>query len=174
MKLQSSAFDDGQTMDEKYTCSSYDLVISPPFSVADVPSEAKSLALVLDDQESGDVVHTIYWFLFNIDPKTGEIEEGKIPKGAVVGTNSFGRTRYEGPCPPENDVRDFRFILYALHEKLPEDATLTYGKFRNVSDELTIETAVVWVRVHRPSGEIRFASEQAANQLSSFTNEQHK
>jgi phosphatidylethanolamine-binding protein (PEBP) family uncharacterized protein len=50
-----------------------------------------------------------------IDPSLGEIEAGRLPKGAVVGTNSYGKAAY-GICPkaPETYV----FTLYALPKRL--------------------------------------------------------
>jgi hypothetical protein len=51
--------------------------------------------------------------VWNIDPKTKEIAEGSVPKGAQQGMNDFRRRDYGGPCPPSGTHRYF-FKLYAL------------------------------------------------------------
>ena len=46
-------------------------------------------------------------------PDTTEIPAKSIPKGALKGTNDFGKQSYGGPCPPSGTHRYF-FKLYAL------------------------------------------------------------
>ena len=106
-------------MPSEYTCDGDDL--SPPLSISDVPSNAKSLALVMDDPDApaGTWDH---WVVFNIPAATKEIPKGTEPKG-TKGKNSWGRTGYGGPCPPSGTHRYF-FKLYALDTalNLPEGA----------------------------------------------------
>ncbi len=58
------------------------------------------------------------WAVTNIDPGLEGLEAGKLPKGAVVGQNSFGKQGYE-ICPqrPETLI----FALYALSQHLPAE-----------------------------------------------------
>ena len=109
MKLTSSAFSHNGSIPSEYTCDGSDL--SPPLSISDVPSNAKSLALISDDPDA-PVGTWDHWVVFNIPPLTKEIPKGKEPSG-IAGKNSWGRTGYCGPCPPSVTHRYF-FKLYDL------------------------------------------------------------
>jgi hypothetical protein len=110
MKIMSSAFENNTEIPMKYSCGREG--INPPLSFQDVPVNAKSLALIMDDPDApnGTFVH---WVLFNIDPKTQEIKENSIPQGALRGKTSAGRFDYVAVCPPSGTHRYF-FKLYAL------------------------------------------------------------
>ncbi len=113
MEITSSAFEHEGKIPSRYTCDGED--ISPPLEFADVPEEAKSLVLVMDDPDAlaGTFDH---WLAWNIPANTKSIEEGKEPEG-VQGTTDFGRKGYGGPCPPSGEHRYF-FKLYALDTEL--------------------------------------------------------
>jgi len=112
--LQSSAFSEGSTIPEKYTCEGPD--VSPPLSWSGVPEEAQSLVLIADDPDApaGTWVH---WVIFNIPPDTGEFPEGVTDLG-TEGKNDFNRTGYGGPCPPPGNAHRYFFKLYALDTTL--------------------------------------------------------
>ena len=125
MKLTSSAFDHEGKIPAKYTCDGDNT--SPPLTISDVPSDAKSLVLIMDDpdvpkelKEDGMWDH---WVIFNIPVSASDIKEGTEPEG-TPGTGTAGNTNYFGPCPPDREHRYF-FKLYALDTKLdlPESAT---------------------------------------------------
>jgi Raf kinase inhibitor-like YbhB/YbcL family protein len=83
-----------------------------------VPSGARSLALLMEDPDApgGTFVH---WTLYDLRPSTATLPAGDAPSGARQGENSFGHTRYDGPCPPKGDKpHRYEFILYALREPL--------------------------------------------------------
>ncbi|MEW6116632.1 MAG: YbhB/YbcL family Raf kinase inhibitor-like protein [Nitrospirota bacterium] len=114
LKLSSPVFKDNSPIPSKYTCDGND--VNPPLVIENVPSNAKSLVLIVDDPDApmGTWVH---WVVWNIEPKTKEIKEHSLPKGAIQGINDFKKHDYGGPCPPSGTHRYF-FKLYAL------DATL--------------------------------------------------
>ncbi len=120
MKLTSSAFANNQPIPSEYTCDGDDL--SPPLSISDVPTNAKSLAFVMDDPDA-PVGTWDHWVVFNIPLSTREIPKGTEPDG-IAGKNSWGRTGYGGPCPPSGTHRYF-FKLYALDTtlNLPQGST---------------------------------------------------
>lgn len=110
LKITSPIFENNDNIPKKYTCDGID--ISPPFFIENVPTDAKSLALIVDDPDApmGTWVH---WVLWNINPRTKEIKENRVPEGAKQGINDFRKHDYGGPCPPSGTHRYF-FKLYAL------------------------------------------------------------
>ncbi len=111
MKLTSEEFKNCEYISPGYTCDGDN--VNPPLEISEVPENAKSLALIMDDPDApgGTFVH---WLVWNLPPETKEIDCGNsMPLDAVCGTTSFGRTGYGGPCPPEGEHRYF-FKLYAL------------------------------------------------------------
>jgi Raf kinase inhibitor-like YbhB/YbcL family protein len=125
MKLTSTAFKNGGKIPSKHTCDGPN--INPPLNIADVPSGAKSLVLVMDDP---DVPKNLrkdgmwdHWVVFNIPVTVQEIKEGEEPKG-VHGIGTSQNLKYNGPCPPDREHRYF-FKLYALDMELdlPQKAT---------------------------------------------------
>ncbi len=125
MKITSSAFQQGANIPSKFTCDGANT--NPPLQISDVPSEAKSLVLIVDDPDapSGLFTHLAVW---NISPQTSTIGEGSMPKG-VQGTNDFGRSGYGGPCPPSGS-HHYYFKIFALDRELD----LPFGAKRSQLD----------------------------------------
>ena len=113
MKITSSAFQEGADIPPKFTCDGANT--SPPLQIADAPSEAKSLILIVDDPDAPSGLFT-HWTVWNIPPQTSGIAERGTPKG-VQGTNDFGRSGYGGPCPPSGMHR-YYFKVFALDREL--------------------------------------------------------
>jgi len=86
--------------------------ISPELRIANVPANARSLVLIVDDPDSPSGLWT-HWLVWNLPASTTSIPEGKLPSGAIQGKNSFGHFCYDGPAPPSGTHRYF-FHLYAL------------------------------------------------------------
>ncbi len=120
MTISSPAFASGESIPKKYTCDGEN--INPQLFISDVPDDAVSLALVMNDPDAPNGVFT-HWTIWNIDPTTTEIPEGSVPQDATCGKTSFGSVGYGGPCPPSGSHRYF-FKLYALDTALdlPEEA----------------------------------------------------
>ena len=120
MKLTSSAFTHNGNIPSEFTCDGSN--INPPLSITDVPANAKSLALIVDDPDAPVGVWD-HWIVFNINPSLNEIKQNTQPQG-TPGKNSGGRNSYQGPCPPSGTHRYF-FKLYALDTtlSLPEGST---------------------------------------------------
>ena len=71
-----------------------------------------------------------HWVLFNIPSEITALPENQpksaqLSNGAVQGRNSWGRTGYDGPCPPNGPAHTHRFFLYAL------DISLDLGSSAN-------------------------------------------
>lgn len=114
MKIQSSAFGEGQPIPKKYTCDGDG--VNPPLNFSDIPSKTQSLALIVDDPDApaGTWVH---WLVWDMDPAVTSLAENSAPSGATQGKTSFGQNVYGGPCPPAGQHR-YYFKLYALDTKL--------------------------------------------------------
>jgi Raf kinase inhibitor-like YbhB/YbcL family protein len=109
MQISSPAFQNGAAMPSEHTCDGPDLV--PPLAFTDVPKNARSLALIMDDPDA-PMGLWVHWLVWNIPPNTTAISKGqKIPY--AQGTTSWNRPGYGGPCPPSGTHRYF-FKLYAL------------------------------------------------------------
>lgn len=122
MNILSTAFQEKEVIPSKYTCDGAN--ISPPIFFDDIPSEAKSLALIVDDTDATGGGTFTHWTIWNISPDMRQINEGEIPAGASEGTTGFGNVGYGGPCPPKgNPPHRYVFRLYALNKmlELPSD-----------------------------------------------------
>ena len=113
MKITSSAFQQGVNIPSKFSCDGPNS--SPPLQISDVPTEAKSLVLIVDDPDAPSGLFT-HWAVWNISPQNTTIAEGNTPKG-VQGTNDFGKSGYGGPCPPSGTHR-YYFKVFALDREL--------------------------------------------------------
>ena len=114
LQISSTAFSDGQTIPQRHTCEGDN--VSPPLSWSGAPSEARSLALIVDDPDapSGTFVH---WLAWGLDPGSNGLDEGQ--PAPVEGTNGFGEKGYGGPCPPPgHGPHRYFHRLYSLNSEL--------------------------------------------------------
>jgi len=111
MKILSPEFENNGPIPSKFTCQGDD--INPPLVIENIPKEAKSLVLIVDDPDA-PMVTWVHWVVFDI-PLINRIEENSIP--GKQGRNDFSRKGYGGPCPPSGTHRYF-FKIYALDKIL--------------------------------------------------------
>jgi len=111
MKILSPEFQNNEFIPKKFTCQGED--VNPALIIENIPKEAKSLALIVDDPDA-PMGMWVHWVVFDI-PLISRIEENSIP--GKQGRNDFGRNNYGGPCPPSGTHRYF-FKIYALDKKL--------------------------------------------------------
>jgi len=116
MKLTSSAFQNGEMIPTQYTCDGQDMC--PPLEWEDVPAETQSFVLIMDDPDAPMGIWD-HWIVYDIPASTRRFEEGmtELPEGSYHGLNSWGKTKWGGPCPPDREHRYF-FKLYALDRAL--------------------------------------------------------
>ena len=117
MTISSPEFAGGQPMPAKSALRGANK--SPQVLIGSVPENAKTLVLIVDDPDSPSGLWT-HWLEWNIPTSASVIAEGEVPNGAVVGKNSFGNVRYDGPAPPSGTHRYF-FRIFALDTKLSLD-----------------------------------------------------
>jgi Raf kinase inhibitor-like YbhB/YbcL family protein len=114
MQLTSSVLVEGGSIPKQYTCDG--LNTSPDLAWTGVPSETKSLALIVDDPDApaGDWVH---WVLYDLPPDLTSLPEGVQGIG-TQGVNDFRKTSYGGPCPPRGSKHRYFFKIYALDQEI--------------------------------------------------------
>lgn len=119
VNVSSRAFKDGAPLPKEYACHGAD---NPPLRWSGIPRTAKSIALVVDGTSADRA--EVHWVVFNIDPRTTELVEGRVPPGARQGRTTSGKIGYEPPCRPQDN---YRFSVYALRTRLdlPDGASLT-------------------------------------------------
>ena len=128
MRIISPAFRNGERIPRQY--SRYGEDKSPPLRIDDVPANAKSLVLIMDDPDAPTGMFT-HWTVFDIDPKTADIGEDHAPEApARQGINDYGEVQYGGPQPPSGEHRYF-FRIFALDTKLD----LPRGSERDVIED---------------------------------------
>ena len=126
MKLTSSAFTNNGKIPSKYTCDGNN--INPELIISNVPKNAKSLVLIMDDPDA-PIGNWDHWVVFNIPVTTNVINEDSEAQG-VAGKNSWKKTGYGGPCPPDREHRYF-FKLYALDTSLNLEEGATKKEVEN-------------------------------------------
>ncbi len=124
--ITTSAFASGAAIPERYTCKGEDL--SPALEWKDAPAKTAAFAMIMDDPDAPAGVW-VHWVLWNLPRSATSLREGvarsdQLEDGSQQGRNSFGKTGYNGPCPPPGQTHRYFFRLYALDVKLnlPADA----------------------------------------------------
>lgn len=108
LTVTSTAFNADGNIPLKYSCEGAN--INPPLSIRNVPENAKSLALILDDPEATHGTFT-HWTVWNIPVGIETITENSNP--GTEGKNGSGKTGYTGPCPPTG-THHYHFKIFAL------------------------------------------------------------
>lgn len=89
---------------------------SPALRWQGVPEGTAELVLFMMNLRPAQGTLVFDWAVAGISPKLKEIKAGRLPKGAVVGSNSQGFTHYE--LCPEGRGETYIFTLFALPKKL--------------------------------------------------------
>lgn len=117
LKVSSAAFEHNGFIPIRYTCDGEN--INPPLLIENIPKEAESMVLIMDDPDAPVDVFD-HWIVINIpinhDKTSVKIGENTVPGMQVL--NSFGRHHYGGPCPPAGNPHRYFFKVYALDEEL--------------------------------------------------------
>lgn len=119
LKLTSPAFENLGVIPRKHTGEGED--VSPALSWSNLPSGARSLAVVCHDPDAPllepGTYGFVHWVLYNIPATTAELPEGA--QGFTSGITNFGKPGYGGPMPPEgHGVHHYYFWLLALDKEL--------------------------------------------------------
>ena len=119
LSIEASDFDDDERMPDYVGYVNENE--NPELRIENVPEDAESLVLVLDDPDARPVVGFTFdhWLTWDIDPDIGTIPRGWEPSEdeATVGYNDFVENDFSGPSPPDGAHR-YRFKLFALDSEL--------------------------------------------------------
>ena len=124
MRIESSAFKEGQVVPKKHTGEGGNL--SPALSWSGVPAGTRELALICDDPDAPTAEPWVHWLIYGIPADTSSLPEGikqdarpNSPAGATQGENSWNKIGYGGPMPPPgHGPHRYYFKLYALDTKM--------------------------------------------------------
>jgi Raf kinase inhibitor-like YbhB/YbcL family protein len=111
LTVKSPAFSHKDFIPSKYTCDGIN--VNPELDIEDIPAEAKSLVLIMDDPDAPNGTFD-HWIMWNI-PLKNRIEENSSP--GAEGKNGKKENKYTGPCPPHG-THHYHFKVYALDTKL--------------------------------------------------------
>jgi len=142
LRLESSAFGEGESIPTKYTCDGVN--ISPPLTWSDTPDETTSFAIIFDDPDAPSRIW-VHWVLYNIPAEQAGLEEHipndkKLADGALHAINDFGNYGYGGPCPPSG-IHRYVMKLFALDTILDLDAGATKKQLLKAVEGHIIEQA---------------------------------
>lgn len=124
LKVKSSAFQTGEMIPSEYTFDGKN--ISPDLSWGVAPTGVKSYAILVEDPDipipSFLIPAWVHWVVYNISPETTSIPKaflnnGSIENSSKLGTTSYRKQKYGGPCPPFGTHR-YYFKVYALDKTL--------------------------------------------------------
>jgi len=122
LSVTSSAFAAGAPIPVNYSCESLN-VESPPLGWKGVPSDAKTLVLILKDPDAPNGTF-IHWVVYNLRASLSGLDANgptadKPTTGGMQGVNSLGQMGYKGPCPPPGSApHHYHFELSALDTAL--------------------------------------------------------
>jgi Raf kinase inhibitor-like YbhB/YbcL family protein len=118
--ISTSAFSNGSSIPQKFTCQGPD--VSPQFAWTESPTATKSFAILVDDPDA-PVGNWNHWTMWNLPATVHGLPEGVsrdawLSDGTEQGRNDFGKTGYNGPCPPAGKPHRYYFKLFALDTTL--------------------------------------------------------
>jgi Raf kinase inhibitor-like YbhB/YbcL family protein len=106
--VTSAAYGEGERIPVEFTCSGGDT--QPPYTIAGLPDETVSIAVVMDAAVPQGVF--THWVQFDMPP------DPDIPQDAVgvgtLGSGLFGALGYSGPCPIGEDLGIYTLQVFAV------------------------------------------------------------
>jgi Raf kinase inhibitor-like YbhB/YbcL family protein len=131
MTISSPRIPNGSVIPTDYVCTDEQgMNKSPQLLFSNIPSNAQSLVLKVDDPDAPNGYNAtgnypqaiVHWLLYNMAPTTSGIPEGAASPPGTAGASYDGTPNYQGPCPPMGTHRYF-FRLYALNGPISPGVT---------------------------------------------------
>jgi Raf kinase inhibitor-like YbhB/YbcL family protein len=120
LKVISDAFAPNAAIPLQY--SSYGQNISPALRWSGIPSDAKSVVIMMEDPDALNPKPVTHWIVANVPTKINslprdvqKIETPRVLGGGIQGANHTGSTGYYGPKPPAAETAHrYHFQVFAL------------------------------------------------------------
>jgi Raf kinase inhibitor-like YbhB/YbcL family protein len=134
--LESPTVKPGQAVPRQHTSQGADT--SPALTWRDLPLNTKQIVVALEDGDThAGEVPFLQWMVYGIPAAAKGLPQG-LPSGEVLqepgdlqgafqARTRFDVTEYRGPQPPLGELHHYRFVVYALDDKL----VLEQGLFAN-------------------------------------------
>ncbi len=125
--LSSPHLSDGAPLPVNFTCEG--AAISPSIAWDDVPDNAVSLALIMEEkieaendaETDSETMSEWHWLVYNIPARAEGIELGTVNVGQS-GINSLNEELgYFPPCPMSSGITSYQFTMYAISSALRFD-----------------------------------------------------
>ena len=155
--LSTTAWADGSTIPQKFTCVAKADMVSPPLTWADAPEATQSFALLLHDPEPHiqksryDITH---WMIWNIPATAKGLPENvahsaDLPDGSRQGKAYNRQAGYAGPCAPPGNSHHYTYQLFALDAKLDLSPDATRDDFEKAIDGHVLASSEVIALFHQ-------------------------
>jgi Raf kinase inhibitor-like YbhB/YbcL family protein len=100
--------------------------LAPALRWVNAPAATAGFAFTMNDVDAPRAGGFHHWVVYNI-PASVHSLAGHGQNPFTEGTNSFGQTNYDGPCPPPTgQVHHYIFTVYALSVAQVPGAALTF------------------------------------------------
>jgi phosphatidylethanolamine-binding protein (PEBP) family uncharacterized protein len=116
VEMSSPAVNSSELLATRYTCDGSDT--SLPLHIKGVPPGTTELAIDILNLEPVNGKLFFDWAVTGLSPSLRSIAPGKLPPGAVMGTNSNGQVRYT-LCPAKGPLTHYIGVIFALRHPLP-------------------------------------------------------
>jgi hypothetical protein len=124
MTISSTAFGEEEPMPAMFSADGQN--ISPPLSWIGIPTEAQTLALIVEDPDAPTPNPYVHWLAYNIPATVVELPAAipteahlTMPAEIWQGRNSALKIGYTGAAPPKGDTpHRYFFQLFALDRRL--------------------------------------------------------
>lgn len=158
MQLTSTAFSDGGSVPDKYTCAAgMGNMTSPALQWVNPPAGTQSFVLLLHDPDAHAAKSTYditHWLIFNIPGDATSLPEG-VKADATVGVQASNIARqpsYFGPCAPPGPNHHYTFELFALDSKLDLQKGASRDEVMKAMDGHVLTGSVLIGLFHRQPG----------------------
>ncbi len=116
--------------------------ISPEFIIKNLSSNAKTIAITLEDLDH-PIKNFTHWVIWNI-PATEIIKESISSDENIRQGMAYGWHRYAGPKPPKRKSHSYKFTLYSLDCEMNLSANIFKKTFlKNATEHILQQGEII-------------------------------